>query len=82
VDEEGCSIEDDEAEKVSIEDDISSERFPLEEETGMASDDNAVEDHSGESCADDPPNIPQESGDSRPDEHDSIFDVSDCRPEE
>jgi hypothetical protein len=82
VDEEICSIEDDEAEIGSIDDEISSGSQSPEEETGMASDDNAAEDHSGESCADDPPNIPQESGDSRPDEHDSIFDISDCRPEE
>ena len=36
-----------------------------------------IDDPSGESCTDDPPNEPQESGVFRPDEHDSVFEDSD-----
>jgi len=57
------------------------ERCPLEEETGTASDDNVAEDHSGESCPDDPPNISQESGDFRSEEQDSIITYSVCDEE-
>ena len=65
----------------SIDDDISGERCPSEEGSGKASDDKAAEDHSGESCADDPPNIFQELGISESEEQDSIIDVSDCDDE-
>jgi hypothetical protein len=76
------TIEDEVASAIADEEDDSvdegaNERCTLEEETGTASDDNAAEDHSGESCADDPPNVSQESGEYRSDEHDSIIVDSD-----
>ena len=72
MDDEDDSVEED----VSV-DECANERCPLEEETGTASDDNAAEDHSGESCADDPPNIFPESRNSRSEEQDSIVVDSD-----
>lgn len=44
----------------------------------MVSDDNVAEDHSGESCADDLPNIFPEQGNSEPGEQNSVTGLPNC----
>ena len=72
--EDSCKLSTETEELDSEADDSSFAR--CSEETGRVADSTPVDDPSGESSADDPPNIFRELGISRSDELDSIFDIS------